>query len=67
MNKKQAQSMKDQLYFLTVREVTERLKINRHTLYELIYAGKLEAIRVGKSYRISVGALDAFVTNNAVD
>ena len=46
---------------LTVRETAEALGLGRSTVYELITAGELEVIRIGRSSRIPVAAVDEFV------
>lgn len=47
--------------FLTVAQVAQRLRIHTMTVYRLIHAGKLGAVRVGKSYRISSGSFEAYL------
>jgi excisionase family DNA binding protein len=37
---------------LTVREVAETMRVSNMTVYRLIRAGELPAIRVGKHFRI---------------
>ena len=48
---------------LTVREVAEAMRVSTMTVYRLIRAGSLPAIRVGKHFRIRrrdlTGYLDA--------
>ncbi|MDQ3574305.1 MAG: helix-turn-helix domain-containing protein [Actinomycetota bacterium] len=38
--------------FLTVAEVAAQLRVSNMTVYRLITAGDLAAVRVGKSYRL---------------
>lgn len=46
-----------QTQYLTVREVAERLSLSRMTVYRLIDAGHLKALRLGRrTYRISAEA-----------
>ena len=47
--------------FLTVAEVAEILRVSSMTVYRLIKAGDLRAIRVGKSYRIAEDEVDRYV------
>ena len=47
---------------LTVQEVAAFLKLNQMTVRRYIAAGKLRAVRVGKSIRVSREALDALAT-----
>ncbi len=43
--------------FLTVTEVAEVMRVSKMTVYRLIHAGDLPAIRVGKSFRVPVLAV----------
>ncbi|MGB9113396.1 MAG: helix-turn-helix domain-containing protein [Acidimicrobiales bacterium] len=47
--------------FLTVGEVSQVLRVSNMTVYRLINAGQLPAVRVGKSYRVREEDLDAFL------
>ncbi|MHB8328971.1 MAG: helix-turn-helix domain-containing protein [Acidimicrobiales bacterium] len=38
--------------YLTVREVAGTLRVSNMTVYRLINAGELPAVRVGKSFRL---------------
>jgi excisionase family DNA binding protein len=38
--------------FLTVPEVADILRVSKMTVYRMIHAGTLEAIRVGRGFRI---------------
>jgi excisionase family DNA binding protein len=46
---------------LRPEEVAARLGIGRSVAYELIASGELESIKIGRSRRVPVRALDAFV------
>ncbi len=46
---------------LTVAEVAALMRVSTMTVYRLIKAGDLAAIRVGKSYRIKEDDVDAFI------
>jgi excisionase family DNA binding protein len=46
---------------LTVREAAERLGCGRTFVYELISAGELEMVKLGRLRRVPVAALDALV------
>ena len=54
--------MKDES-FLTTEEVLEYLQINLRTVYRLIKAGKIPAIRVGRQWRFRKIDLDAWLTS----
>lgn len=47
--------------FFTVAEVADELRVSSMTVYRLIKAGDLPAVRVGRSYRIREDDVDAFV------
>ena len=44
--------------FLTVFEVAAIMRLSKQTVYRLVHAGDLEAIRVGGSYRIPEHAVN---------
>jgi excisionase family DNA binding protein len=46
---------------LTVEEAAERLSIGRTKVYELLRAGVLESVTIGRCRRIPVWALEPFV------
>jgi len=54
--------------YLTVHEVAETLRINILTVYSYIKRGQLDAIRIGRYYRVGVLDLQKFIqqhrTNN---
>ncbi len=47
--------------FLTVAEVAGTLRVSTMTVYRLIKAGELPAVRVGKSFRLDEDAVDRYV------
>jgi excisionase family DNA binding protein len=46
---------------LGVRDAAQVLGIGRSTLYELIAAGEIEVVHIGRSARVPVVALQTFV------
>ena len=46
---------------LTVNEVAEVMRVSNMTIYRLIKAGELAAVRVGRSYRIRQGDVDTYL------
>jgi excisionase family DNA binding protein len=50
---------------LTIPQAAAALAVGRTTIYELIGAGDLEAVRIGRSVRIPVDALWSFVNRRA--
>ena len=47
--------------FLTVAEVAAMLRVSNMTVYRLINAGQLRAVRVGKSYRLTDEEVDRYL------
>ena len=47
--------------FMTVVEVAEVMRVSKMTVYRLIHAGELPAIRVGKSFRVPYEAVSALI------
>ena len=47
--------------FLTVHEVADLLRVSTMTVYRLIKAGELRAVRVGKTYRLREDDVDAYL------
>ncbi|GAA4541994.1 MULTISPECIES: helix-turn-helix domain-containing protein [Pseudonocardia] len=46
---------------LTAEEVAEVLHIGRTRVYELIYAGQLQSIKIGRLRRVPVSAVEEFI------
>ena len=51
---------------LTVREVAETMRVSNMTVYRLIRAGELPAIRVGKHFRIRENELNEYLVSQTV-
>jgi excisionase family DNA binding protein len=49
--------------YLTVAEVARMLRVSNMTVYRLINATQLAAVRVGKSYRVREDDLDKYVAD----
>ncbi|MGI9604242.1 MAG: helix-turn-helix domain-containing protein [Acidimicrobiales bacterium] len=49
--------------FLTVAEVAGLMRVSTMTVYRLIKAGDIAAVRVGKSYRIREDDVDQFLAS----
>jgi excisionase family DNA binding protein len=47
--------------FLTAAEVADLLRVSTMTVYRLIKAGDLAAVRVGKSYRVREDDVDRYL------
>lgn len=55
--------MKDPV--LTVSQISQDLKVCKMTVYRLIHAGELDAVKVGRSYRVTQGALQRYLRKEA--
>lgn len=51
--------------FYTVQEVADILQIHWQSALTYIKNGKLEAVKLGKGYRISKTALDEFIADHS--
>ncbi|MCZ7535788.1 MAG: helix-turn-helix domain-containing protein [Acidimicrobiia bacterium] len=47
--------------FLTVQEVADLLRVSSMTVYRLIKAGDLPAVRVGRSFRVADTDVDKYL------
>jgi excisionase family DNA binding protein len=45
----------------TVAEVATQLRVSKMSVYRLIHAGDLEAVRFGRSFRVPQPAVDRFL------
>lgn len=50
--------------FYTVAQVAKLLKVHWQTVLNYIKSGKLEAVKLGKGYRISQNAINMFIKKN---
>jgi excisionase family DNA binding protein len=48
-------------HFLTVQEVATLMRVSSMTVYRLIKAGDLPAVRVGRSFRVRADDVDAYL------
>ena len=49
--------------FMTVAEVAELLRVSSMTVYRLIKAGDLAAVRIGKSFRVREDDVDRYLAS----
>ncbi len=47
--------------FLTVAEVATVMRVSRMTVYRLVHSGELNAVRVGKSFRVPERAVHDYL------
>lgn len=57
------QSNESRSRFVTVAEVAGQLRVSNMTVYRLVQAGQLPAIRVGRSYRIREEDVDKYLAS----
>lgn len=50
--------------FLTVAEVAQVMRLSKMSVYRLIHAGDLEAVRFGRSFRVAEKAVDAYLRDS---
>jgi len=54
----------DQVTFLKVAEVAALLRVSKMSVYRLIHAGDLEAVRFGRSFRVPQQAVDVYLRDS---
>ena len=52
--------------FLTVAEVASIMRVSKMTVYRLVHSGELEAIRVGRSFRVPEQAVNQYLRDSFV-
>lgn len=53
--------------FLTVAEVAGMMRVSKMTVYRLVHAGELPAVRVGRSFRVPEQAVHQYLENAFFD
>ena len=53
--------------FMTVAEVAQLMRVSTMTVYRLIKAGDLPAVRVGKSYRIRENDINSYLDSRYIE
>ena len=53
--------------FLTVAEVALIMRVSKMTVYRLVHSGELEAIRVGRSFRVHAKAVHDMLESSYFD
>jgi excisionase family DNA binding protein len=53
--------------FLTVAEVAAIMRVSKMTVYRLVHAGELPAVRFGRSYRVPESAVSDLVQRPVAD
>jgi excisionase family DNA binding protein len=53
--------------FLTVAEVASIMRVSKMTVYRLVHAGDLPAVRVGRSFRVPEAEVHRYLHSSYVD
>lgn len=53
--------------FMTVAEVASMMRVSRMTVYRMVHAGELPAIRFGRSFRVPETAVTAALANTVAN
>lgn len=53
--------------FLTVAEVATIMRVSKMTVYRMVHAGELPAVRVGRSFRVPESAVQDYLRDSFVD
>jgi len=56
-----------EVHFLTVAEVAALMRVSKMTVYRLVHAGDLAAVRVGRSLRVPDTAVHAYLKDAFTD
>jgi excisionase family DNA binding protein len=59
--------MGDEIVLLKVPEAAKRLSLSRSKVYELIAAGAIDSVTIGRSRRISSAAIEKSIRGLQVD
>ena len=51
---------------MTVAEVARAMRVSKMTVYRLVHAGELPAVRVGRSYRVNEDAVREYLRESFV-
>jgi len=50
--------------FMTVAEVADQIRVSKMTVYRLVHSGELEAVRVGRSFRVPEHAVEELLNKS---
>nr|WP_246100111.1 helix-turn-helix domain-containing protein [Stackebrandtia endophytica] len=56
-----SRSLLEEVKFLTVAEVASLMRVSKMTVYRLVHAGDLAAVRVGRSFRVPENAVQDYL------
>ncbi len=53
--------------FLTVAEVADVMRVSKMTVYRMLHAGEMPAVRVGRSFRVPQDALEHYLATARIE
>ena len=56
-----------EVQFLTVAEVASIMRVSKMTVYRMVHAGELPAIRVGRSFRVPEDEVHKYLRSSFLD
>ena len=56
-----------EVQFLTVAEVASIMRVSKMTVYRMVHAGELPAIRVGRSFRVLEDEVHKYLRSSFID
>ena len=56
-----------EVQFLTVAEVASIMRVSKMTVYRMVHAGELPAIRVGRSFRMPEDEVHKYLRSSFID
>ncbi|GAA4915630.1 excisionase family DNA binding protein [Stackebrandtia albiflava] len=62
-----SRSLLEEVKFLTVAEVASLMRVSKMTVYRLVHAGDLAAVRVGRSFRVPENAVQDYLASTFKD
>ncbi len=57
-------NMTEGIRFMTVAEVADQIRVSKMTVYRLVHSGELEAVRVGRSFRVPEHAVEELLNKS---
>lgn len=57
----------DDVRFLTVAEVADMMRVSKMTVYRMVHAGELPAVRFGRSFRVPESAIAEALSRGVAD
>ncbi|SNY80385.1 DNA binding domain-containing protein, excisionase family [Nocardia amikacinitolerans] len=49
--------------FMTVQQAADELKVSRYVIYQLIWAGEVQSVKLGRCRRIVRQSFDAYISD----